>query len=73
MSVYQIEIGWKLEDGGAPLYISGAVTLGKRVPHVARFRAVEQRTEDDVELPDWARDAAEEALIAEAQTMWGAK
>lgn len=66
----RIEMPWTPEEGGRPLYIAGTVRLYGRWPTVQELRCVDQRTEEDVELPEWALDAAELALINEAKVLW---
>lgn len=69
---YDVEMPWALEDEGRQLYISGRVTLGGRWPVVEDLRVVDQRTSEDLDLPDWAKDGAEAALIDEAARLWSA-
>ncbi len=66
----RIEIPFTPEEGGRALYVAGTVSLGGRWPRCSQVRVTDQRTEEDVELPDWALDKAEAALIEEAQILW---
>lgn len=70
VATFEMSVPFTPEEGGRALYVSGHVTLGGRWPRVRNFRAVDQRTEEDLELPDWAQDLAEEELVREAELLW---